>query len=108
MFTQVGVKTTVDTQDYASQYIKTYLGDFDSGAVMLSDGQSDPADYIELWFGSTSVRNASRVNDPDVDRQLADIQGTFNAQERTKKLKDMQQYLDDKMYNVPCQSSGGS
>jgi ABC-type oligopeptide transport system substrate-binding subunit len=95
---------SISPADYLSEYIKTggvFYGNYDGVAFMLQSGFSDANDYLRNPLYSQSARNHAGINDPQLDAMLDKEQGTTDTTERLKLVREIQQYIMDKMYYAP-------
>jgi peptide/nickel transport system substrate-binding protein len=107
MLSKIGIRTQIVEDDYASVYnTQTRQGNYD-GFALVSNTGTDPGDFLENFFLPDGTSNLSRVNDPELVARIQDIQSTLNVDERREKILNIQNYLGEKMYFVPLQSSAG-
>ncbi|MDI6857174.1 MAG: ABC transporter substrate-binding protein [Dehalococcoidia bacterium] len=103
---EVDIRLTSVPEDYIGQYFpQTYSqGNFDGMAWGLLTVLPDAAGYIEMSYlpwGKGGARNMSRVDDPELVRNITDAVQTWDVDEVCQKLRQIQKYVSDKMYYVP-------
>lgn len=94
----------VSPADYLGEYIKSggiFYGAYEGVAFMLQSGFNDPHDYLYNPLHTGSQRNHAGVSDPQLDALIDKEQGTIDTNERVKVVRDIQQYVMDKMYYAP-------
>lgn len=107
MLSKVGIRVQIVEDDYASVYnTQTRQGNYD-GFALCSNTGTDPGDFLENFFLPNGTSNFSRVNDQELVARIQDIQSTLNVNERREKILNVQNYLGEKMYFVPLESSAG-
>jgi ABC-type transport system substrate-binding protein len=95
---------SISPADYLNEYIKTggiFYGAYEGVAFMLQSGFNDPNDYLYNPLHTNSTRNHAGVSDPQLDALIDKEQGTINTDERVKLVREIQQYVNDKMYYAP-------
>lgn len=90
---KVGIKTTLDVQDYA-----TYAGDtWPNGKYDIAYGLQTPMlsadEYLSTEWTSTGSRNWSGVNDPKLDQMIAAERQMIDQSAREKALQDIERYI---------------
>jgi peptide/nickel transport system substrate-binding protein len=95
---------SISPADYLSEYIKTggvFYGAYEGMVFMLQSGFNDPHDYLYNPLHSQSTRNHAGINDPQLDALIDKEQSTIDANERVKLVREIEQYVMDKMYYAP-------
>ncbi len=104
----IGIKTTVDVQDYSSKYItQTSIGNFKGIAYGPETGFTDVGAYPTRWF-TNNPKNRSRINDPDLIKMTAAQQAELDDTKRKSILWDIQRLASEKMYYPPAQYGAGT
>jgi len=94
----------ITPSDYLGEYIKTggvFYGNYEGVAFMLQSGFNDANDYLYNPLHSQSARNHAGVSDPQLDAMIDKEQGTIAPDERVKLVRQIQQYVMEKMYYAP-------
>jgi peptide/nickel transport system substrate-binding protein len=103
---EVGITVSLVPEDYIGQYFpQTYSqGNFDGMAWGLLTVLPDAAGYFEfsyLPWGQGGARNMSRVDDPELTRQISEAVQQWDIEEVRSRLRSLQSYISDQMYYVP-------
>jgi peptide/nickel transport system substrate-binding protein len=108
MLGKIGIKLAAKLDDYASVYLpKTFGGgDFD-GLAMIYQGFANPLDYFSAMYIPGSPRNQSRVDDPQLTQRIQKVVQNLDAKARTDEVLSVQNYLAEKMYNIPAMYDSG-
>jgi len=102
MLKQVGINVTLNGQDYISQYIgKTFIGDFEGMSIGPNSAFFEPDDYVFTMFHSTSRRNHSQVQDPEMDRLIAAERTEPDPAKRRDIIHDISRLNGEMMYCIP-------
>lgn len=103
----IGVKTTVDVQDYSSKYItQTFLGNFKGVAFGLETGFGDVGSYPIRLF-TDNANNHGRVKDPVLTRFANDQAAELDDAKRVALFHEAQRYHATKMWYIPAQVGAG-
>ena len=93
------LRTTVE--DYGSVFLdKTIPGNF-RGLASVVQSLGEPGNYLTAMYLPTSARNSGKINDPRLTEMVTTINSNTNREERRQQILDVQDYLADRMYNVP-------
>ena len=98
---RVGINAELKPEEYGKYSTTTSLGKFEKmamGPFGATDTEVDAFLY-ELFF-STSPRNHSRVNDPELDKLLVAQRREMDPTRRREIIHTIQRYLSDKAYYV--------
>ncbi len=104
MLKDIGITPTIVPQDYIREYISangTFFGNFEGMFFALQTPFTDPHDYLFNMCHSQSKRNHGGVNDPQLDQMIDKEGGTLDEATRVKLVRDIQRYVDDRMYYAP-------
>lgn len=98
---QVGITAELKPEDTAKYSTMTFLGKYDKMAMgPFGAGTTEIDELLYETFFSTSPRNRSRVNDPELDRMLLAQRRELDPARRREIVLDIQRYLADKAYYV--------
>jgi len=95
---------TITTADYLREYISTggiFYGNYEGMVFMLQSGFNDANDYLYNPLYSQSARNHAGINDPQLDAMIDKEQGTIDTDARVKQVREIEQYVMEKMYYAP-------
>ena len=93
------LRTTVE--DYAAVFLgNTVPGNF-RGVASIAQSLGEPGNYLTAMYLPSSSRNSGKINDPRLTDMVTAINGNTNREERRQQILDVQDYLADRMYNVP-------
>lgn len=102
MWNDAGIKTTLAPEDYRSQYISsTFLGNFDGVAYGPQSGFDEADQYLFSMLHSSSERNHSKINDPELDKLIEAQRVELDSEARVELMHDIQKLIADKMYYIP-------
>jgi ABC-type transport system substrate-binding protein len=105
---KIGVKLTLNVDDYAGYYQPvTQKGNFDGLAYTSYGVFIEPVEYLTQVYLPNATRNYSKVNDPDLAARVQKIAADPDSESRRKAILDIQNYLGQKMYYVPLVIGGG-
>jgi ABC-type transport system substrate-binding protein len=113
MFNQGGIKSSLITQDYNTQYIGggrgSRQGYFDKDIIILAGvGSVTDADSALFDnFSSKSTSNGDHLNDPTLDAMIDKERGTANEDLRLRACQEIERYIADKVYVIPTLGSNG-
>ncbi len=102
----IGVKTTVDVQDYATVFGQTRLGNFKGIANGIEAAFPEPGGLITRAF-TPNAQNKGRVNDKTLYDMTMAQRSELNPEKRRAIFHDLQRYHATKMYYVPGQYGAG-
>jgi len=111
MFNQAGIKSSLVTQDYNTQYIGgghgSRQGFFDKDMIILAGvGSVSDADAALFDnFSSKSTSNGDHLSDPVLDGMIDRERATVNEDDRLKVAQDIERYIADKAYVIPTEGS---
>ncbi len=99
----IGIKVTIDVQDYNSKYItQTSIGNFKGIAfgpeTTFTEGGSYP---IRLF--TDNPKNRGKINDATLTKMAMDQQSEPVEEKRRQIFHDIQRYNAGKMYYIPSQ-----
>ena len=97
----LGIKTTLKTEDYSIGLPKMYLGAAGPGGGypdMNTTGYTIPNWHEHLFapYLKGGNRNGSNFDDPEFTKMAADLKGTLDDKEAFEKSRKMQAYIWDK------------
>jgi peptide/nickel transport system substrate-binding protein len=96
---KINLRTTV--ADYASVYLgSTVPGNF-RGMASIAHALGEPGNYLTAMYLPASLRNSGKINDSRLTDLVTTINGNTNREERRQQILDVQDYLAERMYNVP-------
>ena len=106
MLSNIGVKLTLVQQDHIKEFNAAGKGSrsgfFPSDMVIFGSltVYSDADEYLYAYFASKSTSPQERLSDSTLDSMIAQERAAVNADDRLKRVKDIQRYVADKMYVV--------
>lgn len=104
---RVGIKTTIEAQDYnAKYYTQTYRGQFDGIAFGPETSFPEAGSYPLRQFTPNPL-NKSRTNDPLLQKLALDQQRELNEAKRRDIFREIQRVHAGQMYLVPSSYGGG-
>ena len=104
---RIGIKTTIEAQDYNSKYYtQTYRGQFDGIAFGPETSFPEAGSYPMRQFTPNSL-NKSRANDPLLEKLARDQQREMNEAKRRDIFHEIQRVHAGQMYLVPSAYGGG-
>ncbi|MFA7249418.1 MAG: ABC transporter substrate-binding protein [Dehalococcoidia bacterium] len=93
------LRTTVE--DYGAVFLgSTMPGNF-RGLASIALSLGEPGNYLSAMYLPTSSRNSGRINDPRLTEMVTAIGANTNREERRQQILDVQDYIAERMYNVP-------
>jgi peptide/nickel transport system substrate-binding protein len=104
MLNQVGIKTTIATNDYNKDFIDAGKGSrqgyFDKNTIMFVNlgNFSDADEWLFSYFHSKSLSNQEHLSDPAYDAMVDKQRTLVNDDDRLKAVQDIHKYLADKAY----------
>lgn len=111
MFNQAGIKSSLITQDYNTQYIGgghgSRQGFFDKDMIILAGvgGITDADSALFDNFSSKSTSNGDHLSDPALDAMIDKERATVNEDQRLKACQEIERYIADKVYVIPTLGS---
>src|SRR5262249_16174282 len=104
---RVGIKTTIDAQDYnAKYYTQTYRGQFDGIAFGPETSFPEAGSYPLRQFTPNPL-NKSRANDAQLEKLARDQQRESNEQKRRDIFFEIQRLHAAQMYLIFSSLGGG-
>jgi peptide/nickel transport system substrate-binding protein len=104
---QIGVKTTIEAQDYnAKYYTQTYRGQFEGIAFGPETSFPEAGSYPIRQFTPNPL-NKSRASDPMLEKLARDQQRELNEDKRRDIFYEIQKAHAAQMYLVPSSYGGG-
>jgi peptide/nickel transport system substrate-binding protein len=113
MMNQGGIKCSLFTQDYNTQYIGgghgSRQGFFDRDSMILAGVGSvtDADSAIFDNFSSKSTSNGDHLSDATLDAMIDKERQLVNEDERLKACLDIERYVADKVYVIPTLGTNG-
>ncbi len=105
---QIGIKTSVDIQDYNSKYFtQTFVGNFKGIAYGLETPFSEAGPYAIRLF-TDNPNNHSRIKDPVLEKLAHDQQLESNEEKRKQIFWDIQRENAKHMYYIPNQAGAAT
>ena len=96
---KIVLRTTVE--DYGAVFLgNTVPGNF-RGMASIAQSLGEPGNYLTAMYLPSSIRNSGKINDPRLTDTITAINANTNREERRQQILDVQDYLADRMYNVP-------
>ncbi len=96
----INVKTSLEN-DYGTFITKVFGGQYDGFGQGASTFYIDPMDYLGPYYRADSLRNFSKVKDPELVSKIEKIESSRDEKEIKQQFLDVQNYLGEKMYFVP-------
>lgn len=90
---KIGIKLTIDQQDYATYVSSTWPETKYDIMYGLQTPMLTADEYLTTEYASTGTRNWSRVEDPELDRMIAAQRVITDDAEREKALQDVERYI---------------
>ena len=87
-FAQVGLKTNIQTMEYAS-FLSTMTTKTHGPAYLMTSGHTNPMTTIRKSFVSGQTWNPSQYSDPEFDEKVRVLHETRDEQERIKILRNL-------------------
>jgi peptide/nickel transport system substrate-binding protein len=105
--TAVGLKTEIEHQDYASQYItQTFTGNFSGIAWGYETPFPEVGGYFPRMFGD-NARNHGRIKDARISELDALQAAESDYEQRREYIHEIQKINAENMYYVPGQAGAG-
>ena len=96
---KIGITATIDLQDYATYITKSWpTKDYAIGAGLQTPWLTADDILVSQW-SSKATRNWYNINDPALDKMLADQRVLTDVSKRNAALGDIQKYIIDKVSN---------
>ena len=93
------LRTTVE--DYSAVFLgNTMPGNF-RGMASIALSLGEPGNYLSAMYLPGSLRNSGKINDPHLTDLVTAISANTNREERRQQILDVQDYLAERMVNVP-------
>jgi peptide/nickel transport system substrate-binding protein len=90
---KIGIKATIDMQDYATYITKSWpTKDYAIGAGLQTPWLTADDMLISQWY-SKGTRNWFNINDPKLDQMILDSRKIADPAKRTDALKAAQKYI---------------
>lgn len=111
MWNQIGIKTTLVTQDYQKDYIDSGKGSrqgyFDKDMVVYSGiaSYTEADEHLYSNFHSKSTSNDERLSDPKLDTMIDMERTIVDENQRLKAVQDIEKYIADQAYVIPTAGS---
>jgi peptide/nickel transport system substrate-binding protein len=114
MVAQGGIKASLFTQDYNTQYINggkgSRDGHFEKDAMILA-GIGPTADADSMMFdnfSSKSTSNGDLLSDPALDAMIDKERTIVNSDARLKAIQDIYHYIGDHVFTIPTPGANGN
>jgi ABC-type transport system substrate-binding protein len=96
---KIGIKATIDMQDYATYITKSWpTKDYAIGAGLQTPWLTADDMLISQWY-SKGTRNWFNINDPKLDQMIMDSRKIADPAKRTDALKETQKYIISNVSN---------
>jgi peptide/nickel transport system substrate-binding protein len=111
MLNQVGIKTTIVTQDYQKDYIDSGHGSrqgyFPKDMVVYSGiaSYTEADEHLYVNFDSKSTSNDERLSDPKLDAMIDHERTLVNENDRLQAVLNIEKYIADQVYVIPTAGS---
>jgi peptide/nickel transport system substrate-binding protein len=90
---KVGIKLTIDQQDYATYFTKSFAGkQYAIGAGLQTPWLTADDMLISQWY-SKGTRNWFNINDPQLDKMILDTRPLADPAKRADADKDVERYI---------------
>jgi peptide/nickel transport system substrate-binding protein len=90
---KVGIKLTINMQDYATYFTKSFAGkEYAIGAGLQTPWLTADDMLISQWY-SKGTRNWFNISDPQLDKMILDTRPIADPTKRTDADKDVQRYI---------------
>jgi ABC-type transport system substrate-binding protein len=90
---KVGIKVTIDQQDYATYFTKSFAGkQYALGAGLQTPWLTADDQLISQYY-SKGTRNWFNINDPTLDKMILDTRPIADPAKRADALKDVSRYI---------------
>lgn len=106
MLGAVGIKTNIVQIDYNKDYVDAGKGSsqgyYDKDMIIFGgfSPYTESDEWLFSYFDSKSVNSHTNVKDAQLDAMIDRERTLVNDDERIKSVKDIQQYVADKMYQL--------
>lgn len=90
---KIGIKLTIDQQDYATYVSSTWPETKYDIMYGLQTPMLTADEYLTSEYTSTGTRNWSKVNDPELDKMVAAQRVITDEAQREKALQDIERYI---------------
>lgn len=103
----IGIKATLDLQDYAAFAGQVLRGNMEAMGFTSSGGSPDPDSLLYGVYHTGEAQNYSHVSDTKLDAMLEAQRGEIITAKRKQLVADIQKYLADQQYIVYLPTSFG-
>jgi ABC-type transport system substrate-binding protein len=90
---KVGIKVTLDTQDYVTYFTKSFAGKEYALGAGLQTPWLTADDMLVSQYYSKGTRNWFNINDPTLDKMIFDARSQTDATKRATADKDISRYI---------------
>lgn len=107
MLSNIGIRTTVEVQDYASvYYAQTYRGNFTGIAFGPESSFNEPGSYPLRLFTPNPL-NKGGEDDEELSSLAVEQQRELNPERRLELIHEIQRIHNERLYVVPNALGGG-
>ncbi len=96
---RITLRTTIE--DYGTVFLNSTIPGNFRGMAAIQQSLGEPGNYLSAMYLPASLRNSGKINDPRLTDMVTTISANTNREERRQQILDVQDYLADRMYNVP-------
>jgi ABC-type transport system substrate-binding protein len=90
---KIGIKVTLDTQDYVTYFTKSFAGKEYALGAGLQTPWLTADDMLVSQYYSKGTRNWFNINDPALDKMIFDARSLTDATKRADADKDISRYI---------------
>ena len=101
---EVGITVKLDFIEAGQYFANQRKGDFQAQISGVTPGYVDAS--LQQYYYSKGGGNAARIADPELDRMIDLQRRTLDKEKRKKVVRQIQEYLLEKMYVVPTVEFG--
>ncbi len=96
---RINLRTTIE--DYGTVFLRSTIPGNFRGMAAIQQSLGEPGNYLSAMYLPSSPRNSGKINDPRLTDLVTTINANTNREERRQQILDVQDYLAERMYNVP-------
>ncbi|WP_199434640.1 ABC transporter substrate-binding protein [Qaidamihabitans albus] len=96
---KVGIDVSLDVQDYATYFTESFAKQRYQLGFGLQTPMLSADEYLSTEWHSEGSRNWYGIDDPELDRMIAEQRGILDEAARERKLADIQRYIINEVSN---------